>query len=102
MYLGGRYALSTVAARNRSGPRPEAAAEIVDAQRLRLQIDMDVALDRRQQQLPVGAAGSWRAYWNAVSEKFLSLRECSRSIGMSASFSIALMPMIRCWATCRL
>src|SRR5216683_3501967 len=30
-----------------------------------------------------------RAYWKAVSEKFLSLRECSRSIGMSANFSIA-------------
>src|SRR6266851_758223 len=43
-----------------------------------------------------------RAYWKAVSEKFLSLRECSRSIGMSANFSIALMPMVRCWATCRL
>jgi hypothetical protein len=42
-----------------------------------------------------------RAYWKAVSEKFLSLRECSRSIGMSANFSIALMPMVRCWATCR-
>src|SRR5690349_4665638 len=37
-------------------------------------------------------AGSWpaRAYWNAVSEKLLSLRECRRSIGISASFSIAL------------
>jgi hypothetical protein len=45
---------------------------------------------------------SRRPYWKAVSEKFLSLRECSRSIGMSANFSIALMPMIRCWATCRL
>ena len=41
-------------------------------------------------------------YWNAVSEKLLSLRECSRSIGISASFSIALMPMVRCCATCRL
>ena len=49
----------------------------------------------------IGLGGSWRTYWKAVSEKFLSLRECSRSIGMSASFSIALMPMVRCWATCR-
>ena len=49
----------------------------------------------------IGPGGSRRAYWKAVSEKFLSLRECSRSIGMSANFSIALMPMVRCWATCR-
>ncbi len=41
-------------------------------------------------------------YWKAVSEKLLSLRECRRSIGISASFSIALMPMVRCCATCRL
>src|SRR5712675_1264303 len=44
----------------------------------------------------IGLGGSRRAYWKAVSEKFLSLRECSRSIGMSANFSIALMPMVRC------
>jgi hypothetical protein len=50
----------------------------------------------------IGRGSSQHAYWKAVSEKFLSLRECSRSIGMSANFSIALMPMVRCWATCRL
>ncbi len=41
-------------------------------------------------------------YWNAVSEKLLSLRECSRSGGIAASFSTALMPMVRCCATWRL
>ena len=46
--------------------------------------------------------GAEAAYWNAVSEKLRSLRECSRSIGISASFSIALMPMVRCCATWRL
>ena len=50
----------------------------------------------------VGLNGGCGAYWKAVSEKFLSLRECSRSSGMSANFSIALIPIVRCWATCRL
>ena len=35
-------------------------------------------------------------YWKAVSLKLLSLRECSLSGGIWASFSIARMPMIRC------
>ncbi len=42
------------------------------------------------------------SYWNAVSEKLRNLRECSRSIGISASFSIARMPILRCCATWRL
>lgn len=61
----------------------------------KLRPKQDDGLPRRA---PAGLSG----YWNAVSEKLLSLRECSRSIGISASFSIALMPMVRCCATCRL
>ncbi len=47
---------------------------------------------------PVGPA----PYWKAVSEKLRSLRECSLSGGISASFSTARMPIVRCCATCRL
>lgn len=36
------------------------------------------------------------AYWNAVSEKERNLREWSRSGGISASFSTARMPIVRC------
>src|SRR5690606_14282537 len=50
-----------------------------------------------------GHAGAQAAaYWKAVSEKLLSLRECSRSSGIAASFSMARMPMVRCCETCRL
>ena len=62
--------------------------------------------------VPAGSTPPWREerslstpvwyYWNAVSVKLLSLRECSRSGGMAASFSMARMPMSRCCATCRL
>lgn len=83
--------------------RVPVAIEVVSAEcRLTIRSACIAGELRPEQDDQLPRSGVAVAYWNAVSEKLLSLREWSRSIGISASFSIALMPMVRCCATWRL